>query len=124
MAISGTGLTNPHPLAPASAGSATDELNISLLYNLKSHLHITGKVCPKPWFWGRFFMEYRPRYESYWLEQWWQTGDADKRARFLEQLDYLAYETGYFREAYCFICSLEDRDWHYFSYHPAAPDNR
>ena len=99
MAITVTGLTNKHLLTSTSAATAADdgELNISLLYNFKSHLHKTGKVCPKPWFWGRFYMEFQPMYESYWLAQWWQTSDADKRARFMEQLDYLAHETSQFR---------------------------
>lgn len=116
---------NRRPLPATSAEPATDPdaLNISLLYNFKSHLHKTGKVCPKPWFWGRFFIKYRPKYESYWLAQWWQTSDADKRARFMEQLDYLARETGYFQAAYCFLCSIEDKDWHYLGYQPATPDN-
>ena len=103
---------------PASVERKGDdkELDISLLFNFKSHLLKTGKICPKPWFWGRFFNEYRPRYESYWLVQWWQTSDAEKRARFLEQLDYLAHETGHFREAYSFLCGIEDRDWHYINF--------
>ena len=118
VAITGTDLTNLHPLTSASAGQLaedSEELNISLLYNFKSHLYKTGKVCPKPWFWGRFFMEYQPKYESYWLAQWWQTSDTEKRVRFMEQLDYLARETGCFRKAYCFLCGMEDKDWHYMS---------
>ena len=126
MAITVTGLTNKHLLTSTSAATAADdgELNISLLYNFKSHLHKTGKVCPKPWFWGRFYMEFQPMYESYWLAQWWQTSDADKRARFMEQLDYLAHETSHFRAAYCFLCNLEDNDWHYLIHMPNTLDNR
>lgn len=115
MAIPSAGLTKRRSATstPAEPLYNDRELNISLLFNFKSHLHKSGKICPKPWFWGRFFIEYQPGYESYWLVQWWQTNDEQKRVRFLQQLEYLARETGHFREAYSFLCAIEDRDWHY-----------
>lgn len=115
MAIPGADITNRQPVASTLVDTLFDEkeLDISLLFNFKSHLHKTRKICPRPWIWGRFFIEYQPGYESYWLVQWWQTSDTEKRNRFLEQLDYLAHETGHFRQAYSFLCRLEDQDWHY-----------
>lgn len=89
------------------------DLDISLFYNFKSHLLKTGKICPKPWCWARFFMAFQPHYESYWLANWWQTSDVEKHERLLEQLDFLVRETGHFREAYRFLCALEDKDWYF-----------
>jgi len=115
MAIPGTDITNQQVENSGLAAPPCNdkELHLSLLFNLLSHLQKTGKICPKPWFWGRFYIEYQPRYESYWLLQWWQTSDAEKSARFQDQLDYLARETGHFCDAYRFLCRIEDKDWHY-----------
>ena len=126
MAITGTDLTNRQSATSKVVEPSCDdrELDISLLFNLKSHLHKTGKICPKPWYWGRFFIEYQPGHESYWLVQWWQTNDVEKRERFLQQLDYLARETRHFREAYNFLCAIEDGDWHYLSRSISMPDTR
>lgn len=98
---------------PPGAAAGDKDLDISLFYNFKSHLLKTGKVCPRPWCWGRFFMAFQPRYESYWLADWWQTSDIEKRERLLEQLDFLVRQTGQFRAAYRFLCNLEDKDWHF-----------
>jgi len=89
------------------------ELDISLYHNLKSHLLLHGKICPKPWMWGRFQNVYQPKFESMWLVNWWQTTNAEKRSRFLQQLEYLVYETNRFRAAYGYLCALKDNYWHY-----------
>jgi len=87
--------------------------NIEQLISLKLHMEQTGKICPKAWHWGRFYKSFHPMHESYWLTTWWETTDDEKRLRFNEQLNYLAKQTVRFRDAYKFLLTMEDRNWHF-----------
>lgn len=83
------------------------------LATLKRHLEETNKICPKPWYWGRFYTNFQPLYESYWLMQWWNTTDDEKYERFVTQIDYLAYNTTRFQNAYWYLMTIGDHNWHY-----------
>jgi hypothetical protein len=87
--------------------------NIVQLIFLKLHMEQTGKICPKAWYWGRFYKSFHPLHESYWLTTWWDTTDDEKRLRFNEQLNYLAKQTIRFSDAYNFLLGIEDRNWHF-----------
>ena len=84
-----------------------------LLRNFRHELVTTGRVCPRPWHWARFYFAFRPGYESIWLMDWWQTPDRVKRQRLLDQLQDLARNSGDFNAAYRFLVSLDSRNWHY-----------
>ena len=88
-------------------------INSTRLVSYKQHLKETGKVCPKPWYWSRFYSQFRPMYESYWLMQWWNTSVDEKHERFITQLDYLAYHTMRFQSAYWFLTMLKEKNWLY-----------
>lgn len=97
------------PIPVLSASSIyTDRLG-----TLKDHLEQSRKVCPKPWYWGRFYNNFQPLYESYWLMQWWNTTDEEKYERFITQVDYLAYHTNRFQNAYFYLMAIGDDNWHY-----------
>jgi hypothetical protein len=83
------------------------------LAEFKKNLLEQGIICPRPWYWGRFFSLFRPHYESYWLMQWWSTSDEEKNERFLTQLDYLAYNTMRFQDAYWYLNSIGRQNWYY-----------
>ena len=80
---------------------------------LKKHLDDTSKVCPKPWYWGRFYTNFQPLFESFWLMQWWNTTDEEKYERFITQLDYLAFNTNRFQNAYWYLMTIGDNNWYY-----------
>jgi hypothetical protein len=102
-------IMNIHPIPVISASS----IYAQRLGALKKHLQETCKVCPKPWYWGRFFTQFQPLYESYWLMQWWNTTDEEKYGRFITQLDYLACHTNRFQNAYWYLMTIGDSNWHY-----------
>lgn len=87
-------------------------LNRNLLRSFTLYLADTGKICPRPWYWARFYHLYRPHYESYWLMMWWQTSDEEKNIRFLEQLEYLAKHTMRFKQAYRYLIGIDEKDWY------------
>ena len=92
-------------------------INLDRLTAFKRHLEDTGKICPRPWYWGRFSSSFRPAYESYWLMQWWNTTDEEKHERFITQLDYLAYHTSRFQGAYWYLMTIGEGNWHYRNCH-------
>lgn len=106
-----TNLTH-ETLSPYPLHSHIDNLEIkNELLQLIEHLDLTGKICPKPWYWQRFFMLYQPRYEPCWLSDWWKTPKQEKKELFIKQLHYLAYRTERFKDALHFIRQLEDKNW-------------
>ena len=76
-----------------------------------AHLKRTGKVCPKPWCWRRFWILFNPGYEPPWLSSWWMMPTQEKKDLFLRQMDYLAYHTNRFQEAYQFLCQIDEDHW-------------
>ena len=62
---------------------------------------------------GQVFYKLSPLYESYWLMQWWHTTDEQKHKRFITQLDYLAYNTMRFQNAYWYLMMIGEKHWHY-----------
>ena len=83
------------------------------LYRIFDYLNETGKVCPKPWYWKRFFIIYKPRYEPCWLSSWWETSVKEKKELFHKQLRYLAYHTDHFHEACQFLYAIDKNNWYY-----------
>ena len=88
-------------------------INSNRLIEYKAYLESSGRICPRPWYWSRFYSMFQPFYESYWLMQWWNTTDAEKKERFLAQLDYLTDNTMRFQDAYWYLNSIGDQNWHY-----------
>lgn len=77
------------------------------------HLDDSGKVCPKAWYWQRFFVLFKPRYEPCWLSSWWQTSTEDKKELFRKQLFFLAFRTDRYPAARQFLYELEGSCWLY-----------
>ncbi|HKK15269.1 MAG TPA: hypothetical protein VJ981_01080 [Gammaproteobacteria bacterium] len=77
------------------------------------HLDETGKICPRAWYWERFFILFKPRYEPCWLSSWWRTPVEDKKELFRKQLFYLAYRTSRFPAACKFLYDLDTVFWLY-----------
>lgn len=92
---------------------STSSIYADRLASFKKHLECSRKVCPKPWYWGRFYTNFQPLYESYWLMQWWNTKDEEKHERFITQIDYLAYNTNRFQNAYWYLMNIGDHNWYY-----------
>lgn len=99
----------PLPEFPASNiyNPATRESVNSLI----NYLEKTGKICPRPWYWERFFILFNPRYEPCWLSSWWKTTMEEKKELFRKQLYYLAYRTDRFTEASNFLYDIDDMNW-------------
>ncbi len=91
--------------------------NIKQLNMMKSHMHASRKICPKPWHWGRFYKIFHPMYESYWLNTWWEKTDEEKRDQFFQQLEYLAMQTIKFNDAYAYLSAIEEQNWYFRSPH-------
>lgn len=89
-----------------SVGNVTQILNA-----FEEHLKSSGKVCPRPWYWERFFILFRPAYEPPWLSVWWETSVEEKKDLFLKQIQYLAYQTNHFYEAYQFLDAIGEENW-------------
>ncbi len=90
----------------------TDSYNIALILDaFEAHLRRTGKVCPRPWYWRRFFILFKPRYEPPWLSSWWKTSTQAKKEIFMKQAEYLAYRTSNFHEAYQYLNAIDDENW-------------
>jgi len=83
----------------------------ALLEALIAQLKNKGKVCPKPWCWRRFYMLFGAGYEPPWLSSWWAVSNADKKALFIRQLEFLAYETNRFADACRFLAGLNNDQW-------------
>ena len=77
----------------------------------KAHLERTGKICPKPWCWKRFFILFKPVYEPPWLSSWWVTSPQEKKDLFLKQVEYLARHTDHFHAACRFLQELDKEFW-------------
>lgn len=80
---------------------------------LIKRLEENGKICPKPWYWERFFILFKPRYKPCWLSSWWRTPNEGKKELFRKQLFFLAYRTDHYLEACKFLYELEDMNWLY-----------
>ena len=80
---------------------------------LINYLEATGKICPKPWYWERFFILFNPRYEPCWLSNWWKTTPGEKKELFRKQLFYLAYRTDRYARACRFLYGLDEMNWLY-----------
>ena len=93
--------------------SVQEHLIRTNLYRIFDYLNESGKVCPKPWYWKRFFIIYQPRYEPCWLSSWWETSVEEKKELFHKQLHYLAYNTGRFHEACRFLYAIDETNWYY-----------
>ena len=87
--------------------------NFGIYRSLTRYLVACGRVCPKPWYWARFYFVFTPGYESIWLSDWWQTTDIVKRQRFFDQLRDLALHSDNFPGAYFFLHNLDSGNWHY-----------
>lgn len=101
---------------------ALPAIRVSNVYNhetresvikLIKYLEETGKICPKPWYWERFFILFKPRYEPCWLSAWWKTTPGEKKELFRKQLFYLAYRTDRYLQACHFLDELEEMNWLY-----------
>jgi len=77
----------------------------------RAHMDSTGKICPRPWCWRRFFVLFQPAHEPPWLSSWWSTSAEEKKALFLAQLEYLARHTDRFPAACRFLHGLDNENW-------------
>jgi len=82
-----------------------------MLAAFQAHLNRTGKVCPRPWCWRRFCNLFNPGYEPPWLTSWWATSTRDKKDLFLKQMEYLAWQTNHFHDAYQFLMKIDEKHW-------------
>ena len=77
----------------------------------KAHLESTGKICPRPWCWRRFYILFQPGLEPPWLSSWWITSTQEKKNIFLKQMEYLAWQTNHFHTACRFLQDLDKEYW-------------
>lgn len=109
-----TGRMEPLP-GPRSGDEGNERDHVA---SLIGYLDKTGKVCPRPWCWRRFYILFRPGYEPCWLSAWWETSLRDKKALFHRQLYYLANRTSRYHEASRFLYGLDEALW---LHDPAGP---
>ena len=95
---------------PFSGNTGSDSIPRRLAA-FQAHLNRTGKVCPRPWCWRRFYNLFKPGYEPPWLTSWWATSTRDKKDLFLKQMEYLAWQTNHFHEAYQFLMKIDEKHW-------------
>ncbi len=89
-----------------------DSFSVAILLEVfLAQLKSKGKVCPKPWCWRRFYMLFGAGYEPPWLSSWWNVSSAEKKALFIRQLEFLAYETNRFTDAHRFLMCLGEEQW-------------
>jgi hypothetical protein len=114
--------TGAYTLEHKSMEYALPEIRVNNVYNhetresinkLINYLEENGKICPKPWYWERFFILFKPRYEPCWLSAWWKTTTEEKKELFRKQLFYLAYRTGRYFPACRFLYELDEINWLY-----------
>jgi len=96
--------------APATAVIARTDGSAEL-DAFRAYLEKTGRVCPRPWCWMRFFILFRPVDEPPWLSSWWTTTTREKQDLFLKQMDYLARYTDRFPAACRYLHDLEEEYW-------------
>ena len=77
----------------------------------KAYLESTGKICPRPWCWGRFYILFKPGCEPPWLSSWWITSTQEKKNIFLKQMEYLACQTNHFHAACRFLQEMDKEYW-------------
>ena len=77
----------------------------------KTHLERTGKICPRPWCWRRFYILFQPGLEPPWLSSWWVTSTQEKKNLFLKQMEYLACHTNHFHAACRFLQDMDKEYW-------------
>jgi hypothetical protein len=77
----------------------------------RAYLEKTGRICPRPWCWMRFFILFQPVGEPPWLSSWWTTSNRDKQDLFLKQMEYLARYTDQFHAACRFLHELDREYW-------------
>ena len=77
----------------------------------KAYLERTGRICPKPWCWKRFFILFKPACEPPWLSSWWVMSAQEKKDLFLQQVEYLARHTDQFHMACRFLHELDKEFW-------------
>jgi hypothetical protein len=114
--------TRTCPVAHKSMNNASTEFPVSNAYNretresvknLINYLEETGKICPRPWYWERFFILFKPRYEPCWLSSWWKTTNEEKKELFRKQIFHLAYRTDRYPEARRFLYEMDEMNWLY-----------
>lgn len=114
--------TGTYTAGQNSPDTAAPVFPVSNVYNpetresinrLINYLETTGKICPKPWYWERFFILFKPRYEPCWLSAWWKTTHEEKKELFRKQLFYLAYRTDRYSRACQFLYELDEINWLY-----------
>ena len=93
------------------AENTASEPGIPALDDFKAHLVGTGKICPRPWCWKRFFILFNPGHEPPWLSAWWVTSAREKKDIFLKQLEYLAWHTDHFHAACRFLHEMDQDNW-------------
>ena len=112
--------TRSFPVEHKSPVKAFPEFPVSYIYNpvtresvnrLIDYLEKTGKICPRPWYWERFYILFKPRYEPCWLSNWWKTTRDEKKELFHKQLYYLAYRTDRYYKACKFLYEMDDKNW-------------
>ena len=77
----------------------------------RAHLDSTGKICPRPWCWRRFYILFQPDLEPPWLSSWWMTSTQEKKTLFLKQMEYLACQTNHFPAACRFLQDMDKEYW-------------
>jgi hypothetical protein len=97
--------------------SATDYKLIQLI----DRIYLNNLCCPLPPHWAelsnrvcseQLLRSSEERYPtSLILAGWWESSDAEKRSRLLEQILF-AYRHGRLGEGYEYLMSLEDDKWH------------
>ena len=103
--------THAHKYYVPPTEHAASEHVVPALDAFKAHLERTGKICPKPWCWKRFFILFKPAFEPPWLSSWWATSTQEKKELFLKQMEYLAYQTNLFPAACRFLHELDNEYW-------------
>jgi len=91
--------------------SAPAPVAIVMLEEFKAHLQASGKICPRPWCWKRFYIMFNPGMEPPWLSAWWTVSRQEKKDLFLQQLEYLAARPDHFHSACRFLLRLGDENW-------------